>query len=641
MATANPNASALQYLKTQIGNSVSDVSYIGSTEAITFVNAFRIAGALAPTAGFLMSSGDFPDTINDEPSHSVDLGMPGDDDLSDTAFAAFSGAGATQDASTLSFKVNVTSSKINGISFDMIFGSDEFPEYSDSTFVDIAAIYVNGVNVALFNNDPLAPLSILQPNIDAGYFRDNTAGVYGTEWDGFSNLLAVRAALKVGVNTIKIGVADTGDSIYDSGLFIGDIHLLSGQGGQGVLNVVRGSFGDNNIAATAVADEINLLGGADTVHGTAEELNNDVITGFRADDILRVEGASFVEDDVTLTASSGVLKIDTDQDDIDDLTIALDGNFTGGALKVTAGTNATDISFTLPDASAIPDFDGDGISEMLWRKDSGSVTAWRTDGFSVGAQAPFAQVIGAAWDFKGVADFDGDGKDDILWQHDNGTVAVWKVAGAVVTAAGSPGGVGPAWELEGTGDFNGDGKADILWHNDNGSSVIWQMDFDKRVSSGVLPTLGQAWQIDAVGDFNGDGKADIVWNHDDGRIAIWLMNGAKAVSTALVGQVGPAWELKDVADFDGDGRDEFFWRSDKGTVAIWGVTGSAHTETTLLPSVGTLWDQVGTGDYNADGQHDLLWRHDDGRVAIWQLNDSELINAETVGSAGLAWDLLA
>lgn len=55
------------------------------------------------------------------------------------------------DATMLSFDFTVTDPTATSISFDVVFGSDEYPEWVD-LFVDCAVVIVNGVNYALFNN---------------------------------------------------------------------------------------------------------------------------------------------------------------------------------------------------------------------------------------------------------------------------------------------------------------------------------------------------------------------------------------------------------------------------------------------------------------------------------------------------------
>lgn len=142
------------------------------------------------------------------------------------------------DTTSLTFTFNITDPSIKGIQFDAVFGSEEYPEFADSDYVDIGGIFVNGQNYGLFNGDPQQPLSILGDNIEAGNFIDNTEGVYPIEYDGFSPLLRITAPVQQGLNTIEIAIADTGDDIYDSALFFSNLHSTP-YSGSGLATVIQ------------------------------------------------------------------------------------------------------------------------------------------------------------------------------------------------------------------------------------------------------------------------------------------------------------------------------------------------------------------------------------------------------------------
>lgn len=315
-------------IQAELGTEATNVNYTGSGNAAFLVSEFEIGNTISLEGGFFLTSGGFPGTSNTQEGFSVTTGQPGDSDLSAVASAAFGGAGTTRDASVLEFDLNVTDVDLDGISFDIVFGSEEFPEFSNSSFVDVAAVFVNGQNVALFNDNPSTPLSVIDANLVNGNFIDNTSGIFPTEWDGFSQVLTVRADLNIGSNSIKIGVADTGDSVLDSGLFVTNFELLGGGGtGGGILIVNDGTEGDDNLEAGLSAEEINLFGGNDVVNGNEATLNNDIITGFGEGDAIVVNGATFTFEDVTITLGSAILDIDTDQDGEPDLKITLEGDF--------------------------------------------------------------------------------------------------------------------------------------------------------------------------------------------------------------------------------------------------------------------------------------------------------------------------
>src|SRR5512139_217890 len=150
-------------------------------------------GALGIGAGLLLTSGTAPGTSNTIGWFGQDNsgisgfanGDPSIDAVVNTVFQTQS-----YDATTLSFDFVVADPAATSISFDLVFGSDEFPEWVDQ-FVDCAVVMVNGVNYALFNHDPSHPLSVVSANLAAGYFQDNAGNTFQIQYDGVSNLLKI------------------------------------------------------------------------------------------------------------------------------------------------------------------------------------------------------------------------------------------------------------------------------------------------------------------------------------------------------------------------------------------------------------------------------------------------------------------
>lgn len=236
-------------------------------------------------AGLLLTSGDAtPPVTNDESGYSVTLAgdAGGDAQLQATVNAAFPGAGEVQDVTKLEFQIQVTDPAATGLRFDVVFASDEYPEFQESPFVDVAGVYVNGVNYALFNGSAAQPLSVVKANIDAGNFRDNDPWDQSAtqnlpiEYDGVTISLQVTAPLQQGTNTIKIAIGDTGDDILDSGIVVSGLRAVNYagyglaqqvpvSGGSTVTdtgaNQVYQGDGQNNVVA--------LVSGQDVVDGGA------------------------------------------------------------------------------------------------------------------------------------------------------------------------------------------------------------------------------------------------------------------------------------------------------------------------------------------------------------------------------------
>jgi hypothetical protein len=352
------------YLESVLGSAISNVSYTGSNDAAFLVNDFQIAGAdIDLSGGILLSSGGYPGPVNTESGFSVSHGTAGDSDLNALATAAFAGAGTTYDAAVLEFDLFLDDPEVDGIRFDLVFGSDEYPEYSNSSYVDVAAVYVNGNNKALFNGDPSTPLSVIDKNL-ALNFVDNTGGAYPIEWDGFG-AFSVRPALQQGTNHIKIAVADTGDRILDSAIYLTNFELLTeGATGDNPFKTVNGQVGQNDLGASGAQEEFNLASGNGSVSGSLDELNGDIITGFDALKTLFLIGVELLPEWIDILFGSAILQIDNNGDGTIESTITLEGDFSGAGFNVQQANGDTLITVALA-ANGSDGSDGDDGSPAV------------------------------------------------------------------------------------------------------------------------------------------------------------------------------------------------------------------------------------------------------------------------------------
>ena len=261
-----------------------------------------VGSPLGISAGLLLTSGTTPGTSNTSTwfgsDNSGSSGFTnGDADINavvNTVFQTMS-----YDATTLAFSFSVNDPLATSVSFDLVFGSDEYPEWVDA-FVDCGIVIVDGVNYALFNNDPLHPLSVISPNLSAGYFQDNAGNVIPIEYDGVSGRLRIVAPLKAGqtTHTIKIGIADTGDHILDSGLFIANLSAGTDPGSGVVSNPGGGTNGNDNCSGTSKDEYFDLQAGDDTVYaGGGNDIivagvGNDKVFGGTGNDDLKGDGGN-------------------------------------------------------------------------------------------------------------------------------------------------------------------------------------------------------------------------------------------------------------------------------------------------------------------------------------------------------------
>ena len=286
-------------------------------------------------SGLLLTSGTTPGTSNSVSWFGTDNSTPdtfnnGDADINTVVNTVFNTE--SYDATTLSFSFTADPTA-SSISFDLVFGSDEYPEWVDQ-FVDSAIVMVNGVNYALFNHDPLAPLSVVSSNLAAGYFQDNSGNVLPIEYDGVSHVLKIVAPIIPGqVNTIKIGIADTGDHIYDSGIFIANLKAGTTPGSGVVSTPGGGTTSNDSLSGTSQAEYFDLLAGDDTVYAAGGD--DIVVAGAGQDKVFGGSGKDELKGDAGNDLLDG---------GVDDDTAVYVGSSTGYSLSYDASSGSTSIA---------------------------------------------------------------------------------------------------------------------------------------------------------------------------------------------------------------------------------------------------------------------------------------------------------
>lgn len=205
------------------GIMISSVTYTGADPAAGGFSGGD--GIIGFDTGIILGSGAVGDVVgpNTLPNVTTANSTPGDADLD--ALSGFT----TFDASVLEIDFVPDG---DSVFFRYVFSSDEYNEYVNSSFNDVFAFYINGVNCALVNGEPISintvnngnPFGTL-PNSNPGLYINNDCDDGGcphnTEMDGFTTVLTCGANVTANVtNTLKLAIADASDSSYDSNVFI-------------------------------------------------------------------------------------------------------------------------------------------------------------------------------------------------------------------------------------------------------------------------------------------------------------------------------------------------------------------------------------------------------------------------------------
>jgi len=211
------------------GITASNITFTGDIKqrteftATSSTNLGIASGVFLSTGNGLTSSGNGPQGPNNSWSTSTAYYTPGDASLD------IASGNQTFDAAVLEFDFVPMG---DSVKFRYCFGSEEYPEFVNGGVNDVFGFFLSGPNPAGGNysnhNIALVPSSTIPVSIDnvnaslnSSYYRDNTGNTINTEFDGLTTILYALEKVVCGQTYhIKIAIADGGDEIYDSGVFL-------------------------------------------------------------------------------------------------------------------------------------------------------------------------------------------------------------------------------------------------------------------------------------------------------------------------------------------------------------------------------------------------------------------------------------
>jgi len=233
------NQSPLQLVQNVLlggGVTVSNIQYQGAAASIGYFNGSNCNVGLSE--GIIMTTGTIfntssgaerlgPHGPNDRTNAGVNNNQPGYGLLTSIV------GNTTFNATVLSFDF-VPYAGI--VEFRYVFASEEYPEYVGSDFNDVFGFFISGpgigsnVNIARIpgSNVPVT-INNVNAGLNSSYFVNNGTGVnapqnssgFYIQYDGFTTVLTASANVICGETyRIVLAIADVGDGIYDSGIFL-------------------------------------------------------------------------------------------------------------------------------------------------------------------------------------------------------------------------------------------------------------------------------------------------------------------------------------------------------------------------------------------------------------------------------------
>lgn len=224
------------------GVTVSNITFNGSPSAIgefdgTNTNLGLNNGIVITTGTVINAGGDGPHGPNNQADAGLDTGGSGYGPLSNLI-----GGTSTHDASILEFDFVPYS---DSVKFNYVFGSEEYAEYVGSEFNDVFAFFISGPgisglqNIARLPNNQVVAINNVHSGVtnsfgtfgplNAQYYVDNGTGSSGPQngspfyiqYDGFTKVLTAKSKVQCGQTYhLIICIADAGDGLYDSGIFL-------------------------------------------------------------------------------------------------------------------------------------------------------------------------------------------------------------------------------------------------------------------------------------------------------------------------------------------------------------------------------------------------------------------------------------
>lgn len=249
-------------------------------------------GSFGIDTGIIIASGNISGAMGPNNSPCLTTVITGNSLINDPQLQSLVPGANLNDCAILEFDFTPLTDTIIACKF--IFGSEEYPEFVNTSFNDVFGFFINGPNpqggmfvnknLALIPGDTL-PISIntVNPILNSQFYINNTGG-QTLQYDGYTIPITLSQVVTPGQTYhFKVGVADCGDYAYDSGVFL-KIKSFYGYASMPIANF-NSSISGNTVTLDNTTNWAKFYvwhfgdGSTDTVY-----TNNTSVTHFYAND---------------------------------------------------------------------------------------------------------------------------------------------------------------------------------------------------------------------------------------------------------------------------------------------------------------------------------------------------------------------
>ena len=222
------SATALEMAQEIFGDgvTVTGASFSGDNDSSgIYTGGDAIALGVTPgDTGVILSTGDAEDFTNSSgqanQSTQTSTNTSGVNNNSQLNTAAGT---STRDAAILDIDFITTG---DFMTMQFVFSSEEYPEFQNSVYQDCVGVWINGVQVEMSVGNGDTDPGNINATDNSNLYVDNSSSQFNTEMDGFTVTMTLTMPVistlvdPTAVNSIRIAIADVGDSHYDSNLLI-------------------------------------------------------------------------------------------------------------------------------------------------------------------------------------------------------------------------------------------------------------------------------------------------------------------------------------------------------------------------------------------------------------------------------------